>query len=224
MVGNVMLKLAVAGAVLVFGLAAPGALVFAGPVIDECVDCPITSNYDSDDVVRKIREIKRGLANEAPIDVPAGRRGVETKRFSQPSRHTVSGDTDCADCEPRRKYDTQETVKKVRNVDKSRVINTTTVVPVAPRIKETNSLVVHENETRLTGVVRHNHTVIEKEVRYVRRIPLRTTVEFITRDYRVVERPDTITVPVTLDRPAGCYRGRGYVGHGWCRPALRVRG
>ena len=73
-------------------------------------------------------------------------------------------------------------------------------------------------------MVRHNHTIIEKEVRYVRRVPVRTTVEFITHDYRVVERPDTITVPVTPHRPNGCYRGRGYVGYGSCRPSLRVRG
>ena len=37
-------------------------------------------------------------------------------------------------------------------------------------------------------------------------------VEFVTHNYRVVERPDTTTVPVTLHRPNGCYRGRGYVG------------
>lgn len=209
-VGNVMLKFAVAGAVLMFGLIGSSAPVFAGPAIDECVDCPVSPKYDSDEVVEKIRN-KRSIANEAPIDVPAGRKRVAGAR-----------DSDCADCAPRRKYDSQQVVKKVRNIDQSRVINTRTVVPVGTRIKETNSLVIHQNETRLTGVVRHNHTIIEKEVRYVRRIPLRTTVEFITHDYRVVERPATITVPV--HRPTGCYRGRGYAGYGWCRPSLRVRG
>ena len=48
--------------------------------------------------------------------------------------------------------------------------------------------------------------------------------QFITHNYRVVERPETITVPVTLYRPNGCYRGRDYVGYGSCRPSLRVRG
>jgi hypothetical protein len=43
-------------------------------------------------------------------------------------------------------------------------------------------------------VVRHNHTIIEKEV------------------------------PVTLHRLNGCYRGSDYVGYGSCRPSLRVRG
>ena len=171
----------------------------------------MSDKYDSEEVVKKIRNIKRSLANEAPIDVPAGRK-----------RAAGSRDYDCADCAPRRKYDSQEVVKKVRNVDHSRVINTRTVVPVRTRVKETNRLVIHQNETRLTGVViQHNHTIVEKEIRYVRRIPVQTRVEFVTHNYRVVERPDTITVPVTLHRPNGCYRpGRAYVGYGSCRPAL----
>jgi hypothetical protein len=217
-----MLKFAVAGVMLVFGLAASSVPAFAGPAIDECVDCPVSDRYDSEDVVEKIRNIKRSLANEAPIDVPAGRR--ETNRGSDKKRAAGSGNYDCADCAPRRKYDSQEVVKKVRNIDQSRVINTTTVVPVRTRVNETNRLVIRQNETQLTGVVQHNHTIIEKEVRYIRRIPVQTTVEFITHDYRVVERPDTVTIPVTY-RPNGCYRpGRAYVGYGWCRPAVRVRG
>jgi hypothetical protein len=222
MVGNVMLKFAITGAVLVFGLTAHSVPVFAGPAIDECVDCPVSDKYDSEDVVQKIRNVKRSLANEAPIDIPAGRR--EINRGSEKKRTAGSRDTDCADCAPRRKYDSQQVIKKVRNVDQSRVINTTTVVPVRTRVDETNRLVIRQNETQLTGVVQHNHTIIEKEVRYVRRIPAQTTVEFVTHNYRVVERPDTVTVPVTY-RPNGCYRpGRSYVGYGSCRPALRVRG
>ena len=217
-----MLKFAVAGAVLVFGLAAASVPAFAGPAIDECIDCPVSDKYDSEDVVKKIRNVKRSLANEAPIDVSTGRR--ENNRGPGKKRAASSRDYDCADCAPRRKYDSQEVVKKVRNIDQSRVINTTTVVPVRTRVDETNRLVIRQNETHMTGVVRHNHTIVEKEVRYVRRIPVRTTVEFVTHDYRVVERPDTVTVPVTY-RPNGCYRpGRAYVGYGSCRPALRVRG
>jgi hypothetical protein len=216
-----MLKFAIAGAVLVFGLAAASAPAFAGPAIDECVDCPVSDKYDSEDVVQKIRNVKRSLANEAPIDVPGGR--LHNNRGSAKKR-AGSRDYDCPDCAPRRKYDSQEVIKKVRNVDQSRVINTTTVVPVRSRVNETNHLVIRRNETHLTGVVRHNHTIVEKEVRYVRRVPARTVVEFVTHDYRVVERPDTVTVPVTY-RPNGCYRpGRAYVGYGSCRPALRVRG
>ena len=194
-------------------LASSSAPVFAGPAIDECVDCPVSLKYDSDEVVEKIRNNNSPLANEAPIDVPAGRRRAAGPR-----------DSDCADCAPRRRYDSQQVIKKVRNVDQSCVINTRTVVPVGTRVKETNSLVIRQNETRLTGVVRHNHTIIEKEVRYVRRVPVGTTVEFVTHNYRVVERPDTIKVPVTLHRPNGCYWGSDYVGYGSCRPSLRVRG
>jgi hypothetical protein len=217
-----MLKFAVAGAVLVFGFATASVPAFAGPAIDECTDCPVSDKYDSEDVVEKIRNVKRSLANEAPIDLSAGRR--ESNRGPGKKRAASSRDYDCAECAPRRKYDSEEVVKKIRNIDQSRVINTTTVVPVRRRVNETDRLVIRQNETHLTGVVRHNHTIVEKEVRYVRRIPARTVVEFVTHDYRVVERPDTVTIPVTY-RPNGCYRpGRAYVGYGSCRPALRVRG
>ena len=175
--------------------------------------CSVSPKYDSDEVVEKIRNNNSPLANEAPIDVPAGRR-----------RSAGPRDYDCADCAPRRKYDSQQVIKKVRNVDQSRVINTRTVVPVGTRVKETNQPGHPPERDAATGVVRHNHTIIEKEVRYVRRVPVGTTVEFVTHNYRVVERPDTITVPVTLHRPNGCYWGRDYVGYGSCRPSLRVRG
>ena len=89
-----------------------------------------------------------------------------------------------------------------------------TVVPVRTRVNETNHLVIRQNETRTIGVVQHNHIIVEKEIRYVRRVPVRTAVEFVTHDYRVVERPDTVTVPVTY-RPNGCYRPRpGYAAIG----------
>ena len=107
-----MLKFAIAGAVLMFGLAASSAPVFAGPAADECVDCPVSTKYDSDEVVEKIRN-NNSIANEAPIDLPVGRRRAAGPR-----------DSGCADCAPRPRYDSQEVVKKVRNVDQSRVINT----------------------------------------------------------------------------------------------------
>jgi hypothetical protein len=42
-------------------------------------------------------------------------------------------DASCPDCPPPRKYDTQEVIKTTRDVDESRVINTTTMVPVSHR-------------------------------------------------------------------------------------------
>ena len=75
-----MLKFAVAGAVLVFGFAATGAPAVAAPRIDDCVDCPVSNKYDSEEVVQKIRSMKPPLANEDPIDVRPRQRGYETKR------------------------------------------------------------------------------------------------------------------------------------------------
>ena len=86
MVENIMLKFAIAGAVLIFGLASSSAPVFAGPAIGECVDCPVRPKYDGDEVVEKIRNNNSPLADEIPIDVPAGRRCATGPR-----------DSDCAD-------------------------------------------------------------------------------------------------------------------------------
>jgi hypothetical protein len=73
------------------------------------------------------------------------------------------GRNDCYKCPPPRNYDSQEVVKKTRDVDHTRVIETQSVVP-SKRLIETNHLIVHENETRNIGTVEHNHTIIEKEL------------------------------------------------------------
>jgi hypothetical protein len=70
---------------------------------------------------------------------------------------------DCYKCPPPKNYDSQEVVKQSRDIDRSQVINTETVVP-SKRLIETNHLIVHENETRNIGTIQHNHTIIEKEL------------------------------------------------------------
>jgi hypothetical protein len=129
----------------------------------------------------------------------------------------------CPDCEPRRHYDDQEVVKKVHDVDHSRTINTVTVVPAGRRVREINRLVIQNNETRHVGVVQHNHIIVEKEIRYVRRVPITTTVNFVTHHYRVVERPVAVSIPVVPRRNYECGLGLGRY-QGSCRPRLRVRG
>ena len=73
------------------------------------------------------------------------------------------GYNDCYKCPPPRNYDSQEVVKKTRDVDHTRVIETQSVVP-SKRLIETNHLIIRENETRNVGTVQHNHTIIEKEL------------------------------------------------------------
>jgi hypothetical protein len=73
------------------------------------------------------------------------------------------GRNDCYKCPPPRNYDSQEVVKKTRDVDHTRVIETQSVVP-SKRLIETNHLIIHENETRNVGTIQHNHTIIEKEL------------------------------------------------------------
>lgn len=213
-----MLKFAIAGVVLVFGFAATSAQVFAAPQDQDCVDCPVSTKYDSEEVVQKIQSTDHSRGIKITRDVPAGRRVTEI----EPKRVVGSGSYDCPECAPRRKYDSQEVVKKVRNIDHSRVINTKVVVPARTRFREHNHLVIHKNETRHVGTVQHNRIIVEKEIRYVRRIPVQTRVEFITHNYRPVERPYTVTVPVAPRYISKCSGGLfgtyGSCGH------LRVRG
>jgi hypothetical protein len=109
--------------------------------------------------------------------------------------------TRCQNCPAPRNYDSQEVVHTTKDVDHSRVINTQTVVPVSKRFKTTNHLVIRKNTIRHVGVVRHKHTIIEKEIRYRRPVYARArpiVVNFVTQKYRTVHRPamvrDTMTV------------------------------
>jgi hypothetical protein len=208
-VKRIILTFAVGAAALAFALTAPAA---AAPDSDDSSDAA-SSRYDSAEVIRKISDLSRHTDGTASSD----RRGTETKRTS----HSHTGE--CADCQPRRRYDDQEVVKKVHNVDRSRVINTVTVVPASPRVREINRLVIRKNEIRNVGVVQHNHIIVEKDIRYVQRVPVTTTVNFVTQNYRVVERPATVSISVAPPRNYECAVGLGRY-PGYCRPALRVRG
>ncbi len=114
------------------------------------------------------------------------------------SSFSNSGNSNCPDCpKPRQHYDTQEVVHTAQDVDQSRVINTTSVVPVAPRMKETNHLVIRKNTIRNVGVVRHNHTIIEKEIRYKRPVQRSKVVGYVVQEYQTVYKPAIVYVPYT---------------------------
>jgi hypothetical protein len=131
----------------------------------------------------------------------------------------------CYDCpKPREHYDTQETIRTTRDVDHSRVIETQSEEPVSRQVKETNHLIIRENETRNVGTVQHNHTIIERVPRYVVRVPVVTTVSYVTYNYRVVETPATMTVPVQYQPPRRCAYGKRHGYDDTCRRVLRVRG
>jgi hypothetical protein len=118
--------------------------------------------YDNEQIARMRQEADR-MRTDAQASAPAP---------EAPADEQLPADAraaDCANCPPPRRYDSVEVVKNSRDVDQSRVINTQSVVNVPPRTKETNKLIVRENETRNVGVVQHNHTIIEKEIRYVKR-------------------------------------------------------
>ncbi len=107
---------------------------------------------------------------------------------------------------------------------KSRVINTQSVVEVpSGQVRTRNHLVIRQNTIRHVGVIRHNHTIIEKEVRYKRRAPVLrapmrrvyagpVVVNFVTQQYHTVRRPALVEAPTVYPRCRSCHR------------VLRVRG
>jgi hypothetical protein len=126
----------------------------------------------------------------------------------------------CKNCvAPRPHYDSEEVVRTTRDIDKSRVINTQSVIEVPSRkVRTYNHLVIRQNTIRHVGVVRHNHTIIEKEIRYKRRAPVArvyaqpVVINFVTQPYITVRRPAMVSVPYVYPRCRSCHR------------VLRVRG
>jgi hypothetical protein len=105
---------------------------------------------------------------------------------------------DCYNCPPRRKYNSQEVVRQTKDVDRSRVIKTESVVP-SKRLVETNHLIVRENEVRNVGTVQHDHTIIEKELvltkrnvdtKYVNTVVNLVEHKYNTQRQRIVEEKE----------------------------------
>ena len=106
-------------------------------------------------------------------------------------------------------------MRTTHDVDHSRVINTQTVVPVSSRtVRPKNHLVIRKNTVRHIGVIRHNHTIVEKEIRYKRRPSIHVprahvyaapvTVNFVTQQYYTVRRPALVEAPYVYPRCRSC--------------------
>ena len=167
-----MLRYVVAIVAFVLG-AAPSALAQA------------QAPYDNDQIAKMQRDAAQRRTPAAEIPAPASEQQIEDE---QPANTPAQP---CPTCPPPRPhYDNVEVVKTSRDVNQSRVINTQSVVNVPPRVKETNKLIIRENETRNVGVVQHNHTIIEKEIRYVKRRPpayrVRTTYQPVCQGGKLV--------------------------------------
>ena len=109
----------------------------------------------------------------------------------------------CKNCvAPRPHYDSQEVIHTTKDVDHSRVINTQSVVEVPSKqpVRVHNHLVIRKNTIRHVGVVRHKHTIIEKEIRYTYKRPVvyayarPVRINFVTQHYHVVHRPALVAV------------------------------
>ena len=209
-----MLKFAVAGAVLVLGLTAP---VAAAPRDDDMRRLPRRAATTAPRSSRK----SATPAARAPTKLRStfGRRSAETQARPPFAHRRLRR------LPPRRKYDSQEVVKKVRNIDHSRVINTGTVVP-ARTARPGNQSPGDPARTRpATSAWSSTTTSSSKK---------KSATSGASRS-----RPRSNSSPTTTaswsGRPpsrsrcgrAGDYEcGRGdLVGyHGSCRPSLRVRG
>ena len=64
-------------------------------------------------------------------------------------------------------------------------------------MKETNHLVIRKNTIRNVGVVRRNHTIIEKEIRYKRPVQRSKVVGYVVQEYQTVYKPAIVYVPYT---------------------------
>ncbi len=188
-----MTRYAVAGALLLIGLAASGRVAVSEPRNDDCVNCAPSNPYDTQSPARIRQEMDRPRSPYAGSPVQS-ETGVPSDRTSDATARQ------CTDCPPPKHYDSVEVVKSSRDVDQSRVINTESVVHLRPRVKEINKLVIHENETRNVGVIQHNHRIIDKEIRYV----TRKQVYRYAPSYQVVQRVQTVLVPVVVQPPQPC--------------------
>jgi hypothetical protein len=191
-----MLKYAVASVVLLVGVAASSPAALAAPRNDDCVGCTPLKPYDSESPARIRQEMDPPRAPDTDVAPPA-------ESVAPPQRSTETPSRDCADCPPPKRYDSTEVIKNSRDVDQSRVINTKSEVIVPPRTREINKLIVHENETRNVGVIQHNHQIIEKEIRYVRRQPIQqryVAPQVVVPQYRVQQ----VLVPVQQSSGCGC--------------------
>jgi hypothetical protein len=193
-----MLKYVVASVVLTMGLAVSAPPALAAPRNDDCVNCASPKPYDSEEPARIRREMDRAGIPDATT-APAGAGApVADGAVDAPVQ-------DCSGCPPPKRYDSTEVVKTSHDVDQSRVINTETVVQVPPRTKEINKLIVRENETRNVGVIQHNHRIIEKEIRYVKRAPVyQRPVHQYVPQHRTVQQVQTVLVPVAAPSVQNC--------------------
>jgi hypothetical protein len=216
-----MMTHAFASAALIAGLIAAVPASAQPAPAGKCYDCPQPrDHYDTQETIRTTRDVdhSRVIETQSEVRVPA-----YAPRRTKPA---LRARAECVDCpKPRDHYDTQETIRNSTDVDHSRVIETQSEVPVSRKVKEHNHLIIRENETRNVGVIQHNHTIIERERRYVVRVPSVITVNYVTQQYRVVETPATVTVPVEY-RPVRRCHGKRYGRYDYesCRPLLRVRG
>jgi len=190
------MKQALASALLIFGstmVAAPASAadkLQPPPMVDE-MPPPVTDYGPTSETATDTAAPAVAPETETPPSAPS------------PVADKVAAPPPCTDCATSRRYDSEQIIKKIRQIDRSRTINTTEIAPEAPR---------------------------PPSPRYRIREDV-TLVNFVTHHYRVIYSPGLVpAVEVGGDRPrlydrsrVACRYGE-YRRHGSCRPVLRVGG
>jgi hypothetical protein len=195
-----MLRFAAATVMVFAGLAAWSAPAAAAPRNSDCVNCEPAQQPDGSGSATAY--------TKAAQSMPPADNASEPNPADAGAPAATTPPRECADCAPRKHYDEIEVIKNTRDVDQSRTINTKSEVVVPPRVREHNKLIIHENETRNVGVIQHNHQIVEKEIRYVRRAPARPRAV-------LVYRPQPVLVPVIQQQSSGCGCGGSTLSYGY---------
>jgi hypothetical protein len=194
-----MLKFAAAAVVVFAGLAVAAPAV-AAPRDNDCINCEPAKQSDGSGSATAY--------TKAAQSMPPADNASEPNPADAGAPAATTPPRECADCAPRKHYDEIEVIKNTRDVDQSRTINTKSEVVVPPRVREHNKLIIHENQTRNVGVIQHNHQIVEKEIRYVRRAPARPRAV-------LVYRPQPVLVPVIQQQSSGCGCGGSTLSYGY---------
>jgi hypothetical protein len=202
------MKLALACALLICG----GTMLTApARAIDNVMPQPVT------DYMPPVTDDTLPRAAAPDTEMPAAPPEAPTPQAEMvpPADNTVPP-TACDNCSPPKRYDSQEVIKKIREIDRSRTINTTEMaLDYAPRREASPGYRVRSDVT---------------------------LVNFVVHRYRVIYAPELVSAAEAGEfrplhsaggyRPAhrlhrvhrvACRHGK-YNSYDGCRPTLRVRG
>lgn len=153
----------------------------------------------------------------APAEAPAAPSNLPVPARTEmvpPADYAAAPPTVCNNCPPPRRYDSQEVIKRIREIDRSRTINTTEMAPDYAPPQPTPGYRVRSDVTLVNFVVHRYRVIYAPELVPASEANLYRPV-YSGDEYRPKYRPHRAHVACRYGK-----RGR----YGSCRPLLRVRG